>query len=151
MKVLVAILLTVLLTACTPSLMSFTEGGWDITGVVDNVERLAGPEAVDCGFHDLQGAKGQGSVLYGIECVRRAIIHKRSVKFGTNEALPDSTVTEILIRTQDKKYWTVLYERMLDSDELRLSVHACESIKIHRDSNSYESKKCVEQPTSKWL
>ncbi len=151
MKICILPLVIMFLLSCTPSIMSFDNGGWVVTGVTENVEKLAGSEAIDCGFHDLLTEKGKGTMLYGIECVRRAILHDRSFMYGINRIPLDSVATEILIRTSDGKYWTIVYDLEFDSDKPQLWVHSCKSVKLHKKSGTYEGKKCIEEPNSKWL
>lgn len=69
-------------------------------GFAEDVETLAGPDAVDCGFHAGMGAN-RGDIKRWQACAREAVASGRPFKFGYRSFGIDSAFCHTAIRTPE--------------------------------------------------
>src|SRR5262245_8547732 len=87
---------------------------WEPTGYqgfVESIEALVGPDAIDCGFHNLLDEKlTEAARAQAYRCVRDALKGNRPFKFGTLRIPVDSYGYEVLVRSPRGELWCVTFD-----------------------------------------
>jgi hypothetical protein len=86
-------------------------------GFVESVDKLVGPDAIDCGLIDQQSEKvTEARKLGAVRCVEETLHGVRPFKFGMVPA--GSNVVYLLLRSPAGELWTVRYERSIANKHL---------------------------------
>jgi hypothetical protein len=115
-----ATLLTGALAGCAASAPHLESHPWKPTayqGFSESIDRLVGPDAIDCGMYDLLDRKVGGDTRRnGYRCVQIALQKRVPFKYGTHRLPIDSYATEVLARTPDGTLWFIAHDRMIDDE-----------------------------------
>jgi hypothetical protein len=123
--------------------------GWECggnQGLANAIEKLAGPNAVDCGFHEMIGKTSFRARRLAHECVGRALQDHRPFKFATSRIPLDSFVTEVLVRSAEGKLWIIVIDEMIGEQPTQWTA-VCKHVSVDRRTLYLDrNESCVDHP-----
>ena len=123
------------------------KSAWDCAGnqeLATAIEKLVGPNVVDCGFHDLSEKIPARVRRQAHDCVSTAMHERRAFKFATISVPLDSIVTEVLVRAPDGKLWMIVVDQMFDEQPTQWNA-VCERASVDQRTLYLDrNESCVE-------
>ncbi len=159
-NVLIGIAITSLVGCTTPAPKNFDFPEWEPFGydtLVEKVEELAGPDAINCGFVDaLSGEKStvklaDRKLAQSQICIDHAIKTKRPFKFGLVRIASTSYVWQMAIMTPELEFWSITYDYAIDGTGVQQFTKRCKELDIDAVRAEFQSKACTEVPLEEWL
>lgn len=159
-KLLLTLSITSLVACSAPIQQNYNFPEWKpfgYKGLKDKVDRLAGPDAINCGFVDrLSNEKSKikiadNQLTLSQACIDQAIKNKRSFKYGSVRVASTSYLWEIVLLTPEQEFWKIIYDYSMDESGTLHFVKRCKSLAIDVSHARFDSKVCTEIPTKEWL
>src|SRR5262245_32420193 len=85
--------------------------------LAESVDALVGPDAIDCGFHEMFKSLRKAVHRKAYGCVEQALRGDKPFRFGTRRIPLDSVVTEILVRSRDGKLWLIVHDYIFGEEQ----------------------------------
>jgi hypothetical protein len=112
--------------------------------LVELVNKLAGPEAIDCGFiNQLGEEESHAGWRAAMRCASAALEHGEPFKFGTYRIPMDSYTHEIVVRGADGQLWFLVLDVMLDGDAPQFWQERCTSVTPDAASFTFLASGCT--------
>lgn len=152
----IAFFLVLLLGACA-SIEDYESHLWPkyaYSGFSEKIDRIAGGDAIDCGFYDLtqRNSNALKENAAGLsDCVKASIKSDKPFKIGSVRIPVDSAAYEVLVYSPEKEYWTIVFDWMLDGSNAIHWVKRCDSVNVDVKSLSYKGEGCREVSAEEWL
>jgi hypothetical protein len=139
-----------LVAGCAANESQYGAGPWApiaYEGFAEDVNAIAGEDAIDCGFHNLleQGPwKAEAARKSTLRCVQTAIERGEPFKYGTLRIPIDSLAFEVLARPRGGDYWLRTYDVMVDHTGTAQWTKQCKSVRLDMRHGWYEGLDCKE-------
>lgn len=149
------------LAGCTtqaPESTDFPE--WQSFGyetMVEKINGLAGPDAINCGFVDaLSGVKSamkiaRGNLAKSQMCIDQAIKSKRPFKFGLVRIAGTSYLWEVVIMTPEQEFWRVMYDHAIDGTGTQQFTKRCKRLDIDAVRADIVDTGCTDVSMEEWF
>lgn len=139
-----------LVAGCATSSTQYRPGPWPpigYEGFAENINAIAGEDAIDCGFHNLlkwDPRDAERVRKAKLRCVQRAVERGDPFKYGTARIPIDSLAYEVLVRPRDGDYWLRTYDVMIGNPGRSQWTQQCRSIRLDMRHGWYEGVDCKE-------
>lgn len=159
-NVLIGIAITSLVGCSTQAPKKFDFAEWEPFGydtLIEKVEELAGPNAINCGFVDaLSGEQAAAKVVdrklaQSQTCIDHAIKTKRPFKFGLVRIASTSYVWQMAIMTSELEYWNITYDYAIDGTGVQQFTKRCKDLDVDAVQAEFKGKDCTEVSLEEWL
>ncbi len=134
---------------CAASLNGVSRHDWQefgYDGFSASIDRLLGPNSVDCGYVNLIGHKPASQVRkQALECMQRAGAGGVSFKFATLRLPIDSYAHEVFVRARDGTHWVIVYDIMIDGEAPQQWNQVCKTVTVDPRTLIINGNGCVER------
>jgi len=120
------------------------------SGFAEKINRIAGDEAIDCGFYDSVNPKIKPPKKVS-ECIQGAVDKGLAFKYGTKRIPTDSLLYEVVLKDREGSYWNIVLDIMLDQSDITHDIKKCRNMKFDYEPLTYEGSSCEEVTAQEWL